>query len=230
MRQRLVQATRSLQALLLGQRCAACDIACIGKPVCSVCTQNVLTTLPRCPRCATSQGQGALCGACISKPPAFDASVCVGAFTAPLSQLIWQFKFEERLVLAAWFAHLLDARLVGLRFDLIVPVPLFETRLSQRGFNQSWEIVQRLNTPAPKANALTRLRDTPSQRSVTAAQRFSNVRNAFAADDCVRGLRVLLVDDVVTTTATVQAASKALKTAGAAHVSVACLARVSDSQ
>jgi ComF family protein len=185
-------------------------------------------SISRCPRCATPQGKNALCGACISKPPAFDASICVGAFAEPLSLLIAQFKFEERLVLADWLAGLLSERIKGITFDLIVPVPLFEARLLERGFNQAWEITKRLNTTTHKGHALTRLRDTPSQRSVTAAQRFTNVRNAFAADPSVKGQRVLLIDDVVTTTATVQAASTALKVAGASHVTVGCIARVSD--
>jgi ComF family protein len=154
--------------------------------------------------------------------------VCVGGFAPPLSLLIAQFKFEERLVLATWFAQLLDIKLKALHFDIIVPVPLFDARLSERGFNQAWEIVKHIDSSAAKQNVLTRLRNTPSQRSVSAAQRFANVRNAFAADDSVRGKRVLLVDDVVTTTATVQSASKALKAAGASHVTVACIARVND--
>lgn len=178
-----------------------------------------------------------LCGACISKPPAFDAAITLGDFNAPLSGLISQLKFGHRLSLSAWFAGQLD-ELIRLshrqhqhRFDLIVPVPLHETRLRERGFNQSWEIVKRMQHPALKQHALQRLRDTPSQRSVTAAQRFANVRGAFAWCEpfaAPQGLHVLLVDDVVTTTATVQAASKALKQAGAARVTVACVARVSD--
>ena len=225
---RFQYATRSLQAVLLGQRCAACEMPCSHSTVCDTCTEKVLASVPRCPCCATPQGKGALCGACISKPPAFDSTLCVGAFTPPLSLLIAQLKFEERLVLAKWFARLLDERLHTTPFDIAVPIPLFDTRLKERGFNQAWEIVQQLNTTAQKLNALTRLRDTPSQRSVSAAQRFSNVRNAFSADESVRGKRVLLVDDVVTTTATVQSASKALKAAGAVHVVVACIARVND--
>jgi ComF family protein len=225
---RFQHATRSLQALLLGQRCAACQQPCEGPPVCMPCTAKVLSSLPRCPSCATPQGKAALCGACISKPPAFDAAVCVGSFTDPLSQLVAQFKFAERLILATWFADCLEQRIKGLSFDLIVPVPLFDKRLTERGFNQAWEIIKCMQTSTPRAHALTRLRDTPSQRSVSAAQRFANVRNAFAANESVRGLRVLLVDDVVTTTATAQAASKALKSAGAAHVTVACIARVTD--
>jgi ComF family protein len=179
-------------------------------------------------------GHAHLCGACISRPPSFDAAVSVGSFTEPLSSLIAQYKFASRLVLAHWFAEQIEE---GLKqrdllssFDLITAVPLYDTRLAERGFNQAWEIAKHLcNSPlVPKRVVITRLRDTPSQRSVNATQRFSNVRGAFLADEFVSGLRVLLVDDVVTTTATVDAASKALKTAGALHVTVACIARVSD--
>ena len=215
-----------------------CAAPCAVLPVCAACHSAALQTKPRCPRCATPQGiaygahygsvHGTVCGACISKPPAFDAAVCVGDFDAPLSELIWQLKFREKTVLAPYLAGLLSERLHGLGIGLIVPVPLFHTRLAERGFNQSWEIVKALKGTVPTAHALTRLRDTPSQRSVSAAQRFSNVRHAFAADASVRGLHVLLVDDVVTTTATVQACSQALKVAGAQRVTVACIARVSD--
>ncbi len=232
--QQLLKGLRSVQALTFGQCCAACDIPSAGSVVCQSCTDRSISTSPRCPRCATTLGFmppiAQLCGACSRKPPSFDAAVCVGSFTDPLSSLIAQYKFASGLVLAPWFAAQLDARLQGLTFDLITAVPLFHTRMAERGFNQAWEITKHLqaNPTATKHHVLTRLRDTPSQRNVTAAQRFSNVRGAFAANTGLDGLRVLLVDDVVTTTATVQAASAALKSAGAAHVTVACIARVSD--
>jgi ComF family protein len=236
--QTLLKGLRGVQALTFGQRCAACESPCADAVVCPACTERSVSQSPRCPRCATIMGHAHLCGACISRPPSFDAAVCVGSFTEPLSSLIAQYKFAGRLVLAPWFAAQIDDVLLKRRlnssfdssFDLITAVPLFDTRMAERGFNQAWEIAKllRSNPLAPKRALLTRLRDTPSQRSVNAAQRFSNVRGAFLADESVRGLRVLLVDDVVTTTATVDAASKALKTAGAAHVTVACIARVSD--
>jgi ComF family protein len=168
------------------------------------------------------------CVACLRNPPSFDAVFALGAYEPPLRGLIAQFKFEQRLVLGAWFAAQLDTVLAGPSFDVIIPMALHDNRLRERGYNQAWEIVRRLAHPAAKRHVLTRLRDTPSQRSVSAAQRFANVRGAFAADEPLHGLRVLLVDDVITTTATIEAASKALKAAGAAHISVACLARVSD--
>jgi ComF family protein len=236
--QTLLKGLRGVQALTFGQRCAACESPCADAVVCIACTECSVSQSPRCPRCATTMGHAHLCGACISRPPSFDAAVCVGSFTEPLSGLIAQYKFASRLVLAPWFAAQIDGALLknhlnssqGVGFDLIAAVPLYDTRLAERGFNQAWEIAKHLSISprAPKRAVLTRLRDTPSQRSVNAAQRFSNVRGAFLADESVRGLRVLLIDDVVTTTATVDAVSQALKTAGALHITVACIARVSD--
>jgi ComF family protein len=232
----LQQTWRSLPALLLGQRCAACAAPCVGSPVCPACTRAM--SLPplhsqRCPRCATPQphsdrGAALICLSCIRTPPSFDAVYALGGYESPLRELIAQFKFEQRLVLGAWFAAQLDTLLAGQPFDVITPMALHDNRLRERGYNQAWEIVTRLRHPAAKRHLLTRLRDTPSQRSVSAAQRFANVRGAFAADEPLQGLHVLLLDDVITTTATIDAASKALKTAGAARISVACLARVSD--
>lgn len=211
------------RSVLLGQACAACDTPCVDAPVCKGCTLSLSKSL-RCPRCALRQGAGVLCGGCASKPPAFDATVCVGSFVAPLSGLVAQLKFEKRLVLAQWFASQLAMRLGHQAFDAVVPIPLHPLRLQARGFNQAASIAAHL--PYRLNHALDRLRDTPSQRSVSAAQRLSNVKGAFAANLDLRGQHILLIDDVVTTTATAQAASLALKKAGAARVTVGCVARV----
>lgn len=251
-----MKAIRALGAMLLGQCCAACKTPCTGQLVCQNCTDLSVSTKQgeaylRCPRCAVRLGYGlrlglekgledglepsnlpsthqSLCGACITQAPAFDAARALGEFKPPLSDLIAHFKFGQRTVLARWFAVQLDILCVDVVADVIVPVPLHPNRLQERGYNQAWQMVKAMQHPAAKRHALQRLRDTPSQRTVSAAQRFANVRGAFLADESVHGLRVLLIDDVVTTTATVQAASKALKAAGAVHVTVACLARVSD--
>jgi ComF family protein len=218
--QRNLSAARSV---LLGQACAACNTPCVDAPICKGCTLSLVKS-PRCPRCAIRQATGVLCGGCASKPPAFDATVCIASFADPLAGLVAQLKFEKRLVLAQWFASQLKMRLNQQLFDAVVPVPLHPLRLQTRGFNQAACIATHL--PYVLQHALERLRDTPSQRSVTASQRLSNVKGAFAANKDLTGQHLLLVDDVVTTTATVQAASLALKKAGAASVTVACVARV----
>jgi ComF family protein len=220
-----------LRSVLLGQACAACATPCTGAPVCLACTVSI-ERLPRCPRCAIVQGRSELCGACISRPPAFEAAVTLGAFAVPLSLLVGQLKFERQLVLAQWFAQQLAPKLASgeqrfQAFDAIVPVPLHPTRLQARGFNQAHEIARHLAPliGAPVLHALARLRDTPSQRTITANARFGNVKGAFAACAPVEGLRLVLLDDVVTTTATAQAAAVALRKAGAAQVVLACVAR-----
>lgn len=220
----LHRALHSVRSVLLGQACAACDTPCAEAPVCKACIISLVKT-PRCPRCAVVQRHGELCGGCASKPPAFDAAYCIAGFAAPLAGLVAQLKFQQQLVLAQWFAAQMAPALQDLHFDAVIPVPLHPTRLQERGFNQAAEIAKHL--PYPLWHALERLRDTPSQRTITAAQRFGNVKGAFGASRDLTGLSVLLLDDVVTTSATVQAASLALKKAGAARVTVVCVARVS---
>jgi ComF family protein len=234
-----------LAAMVLGKTCAACKVPCIGSIICDSCSDLIvkqqLHTL-RCTQCANrlhslNQHNTALCTACTHQAPTFDAAVCVGDFTEPLSQLISQLKFSHCLINASWFAKQLHQSLNTLpkplqQFDLIVPIPLHVNRLRERGFNQAWEIIRYLPYPAhQKHPVLERLRDTPSQRHMNAAERVANVSNAFMVyEHClelVKNKRILLVDDVVTTTATAQAAGKALKAAGVAHITLASVARVS---
>jgi ComF family protein len=234
---------KKITATVLGQRCAACNQACFGSIVCPMCTDLItkrrLYTM-RCTQCAVILNKPtneSVCTSCFTHPPAFDATVCVGDFNEPLSQLISQLKFSHHLIIASWCAEQLAYCLSHLskqqqQFDLIVPIPLHSNRLRERGFNQSWEIIRHLPyTAHQKHSVLERLRDTPSQRELNATERMMNVKNAFMVDEkyleCVKNKRILLVDDVVTTTATAQTASVALKAAGAVHIMLASIARVS---
>ncbi len=234
---------KKLTATLLGQRCAACNQVCFGSIICTTCTGLVvkhrLYTL-RCTRCAVNLNMHTnepVCTHCLAHPPAFDAAVCVGDFNNPISQLISQLKFSHHLIIAAWCAEQLANCLSHLpthlqQFDLIVPIPLHNNRLRERGFNQSWEIIRHLPYAAhQKHSVLERLRDTPSQRELNATERMINVKNAFRVDEkyleFIKNKRILLVDDVITTAATAQAASIALKANGVAHITLASIARVS---
>ena len=222
---------KHLSAYVLGQTCAACALPCVGDPVCAACA-GAIRTAQRCPSCGIRQFSGSLCGACAVKPPPFEALWCVGDFTEPLAPLIAQLKFQKRLVLARWLAGQMQARLsdqpTSAAIDWLIPIPLHAERQKSRGFNQAWELGKYLPYPAAP-QALLRTRDTPSQRSVGAQARFANMKHAFAVapqwQPALAGKHVLLVDDVVTTTATVTAASAALKAAGVARVSVVCVAR-----
>jgi ComF family protein len=176
----------------------------------------------------------AVCGACLSHPPAFDATVAAADYAAPIDQLVLQLKFGARLALAPWFARMLrDAVLAhpGLALpDLLCPVPLGAGRLAGRGFNQALEIAR------PLAGALgvalhprlaARMLETVAQSGVAPAQRGRNVRGAFAVTDpdLVAGRHVGLVDDVMTSGHTLAELAATFKRFGAARVTNLVFAR-----
>jgi ComF family protein len=133
-------------------------------------------------------------------------------------------KFAARLGLAHWFADQLALRAqAASKFDLMIPVPLSARRLALRGYNQSWQIAKplarHLQVPASWSR-LRRLRDTAPQTTLSSAQaRCDNVRGAFAVDaGCVRHAHIAVVDDVMTSGATLAEIARTLKRAGAASV------------
>ena len=171
------------------------------------------------------------CGQCLQHPPAFDHSTSLFAYRDDAVKLIHQLKFNERLV----NAHLLGSLLVeavqqrGAALpDCIVPVPLHHRRLKHRGFNQSIE----LSRPAARIlgipidyRAVIRVRDTHAQTGLDRVQRSGNLRGAFELARPLRASHVAIVDDVVTTTSTVNELARTLKKAGAERVDVWSIAR-----
>ncbi len=115
------------------------------------------------------------------------------------------------------------------RADLVLPMPLSPVRLRERGFNQAFELARRLAPGKTDAGLLIRTRDTPAQSGLTRAERLRNLQGAFAIEPLrasqVRGRRIVLVDDVMTSGASLFSAAQALRTGGAAHVSAIVLAR-----
>jgi ComF family protein len=161
----------------------------------------------------------------------FDAAYSYGSYEGALRKLIHLLKYEGMRPLARPFGDLLARALPReQRFDLIVPMPLHWRRRWQRGFNQAEllarEIAKRWNLPV--RNAARRTRATSAQAGLTHAKRRANVSGAFAVKRGTRldGMRVLLVDDVLTTGASAAACARALKRAGARHVALLTLARV----
>ncbi len=171
-----------------------------------------------------------LCGLCRGGETGFDVVYAYGSFEAPLRELIHLFKYGGVAALKRPLGRL--ARLAvprERRFDLVVPTPLDWRRRWRRGYNQSALLAEELARPMglSPAAVLRRLRATLPQAGLSRSARRANVAGAFAVKkpDLVRGRRVLLVDDVMTTGATVRACAQALKRAGAASVSVAVVAR-----
>jgi ComF family protein len=178
-----------------------------------------------------------LCGDCILKPPAFSGARSFGYYTGELGGLVRAFKFQNRRNLV----ELLGPFLVDTfhetwnrdDFDMILAVPLHPKRLRDRGYNQAGLLARslslRIRVPFNKG-MLIRKRPTLPQTGLSDSRRAANVRNAFACENPERisGRRILLVDDVMTTGATVSSASRALVRSGALRVSVLTLARTID--
>ncbi|WP_298832207.1 ComF family protein [uncultured Piscinibacter sp.] len=184
----------------------------------------------RCTRCAIALPPGQpVCGACLREPPPFERSVAALDYAPPWDALIRHYKFHERPELAALLAGLLrEAVRDEPTPDLLLPAPLSEARLRERGFNQAWEIARRLG-PRADARLLLRIRDTPHQADLPLDLRFANVRGAYAVEPLrlaqVEGRHVALVDDVLTTGATAAEMARTLLAAGAARVHLWVLAR-----
>ena len=149
--------------------------------------------------------------------------------SAPILQAVHRFKYANKRYLAADLAGLaMSALPPDLQVDIVVPVPLTPSRERQRGYNQGGllaaEVARRLDLPLD-VGVLIRLRDTPPQTSLPRAQRLANVRGSFRALRKLSGARILLVDDVTTTGATIEAATRALRRRGAVWVGALALAR-----
>lgn len=221
-----------LAGKLPGQ-CAVCR-AWPAQPVCDSCVARFAQPQPRCRRCALPVPEGvAECGRCLREPPPLDACHAGVGYGYPWSALITQFKFQGQPGWARTFATLMR-RAPGLRAalgraDLVVPMPLSRERLAERGFNQALLLARSLDAGKAHAGVLLRIRHTPAQTALDRRGRLANVAGAFAVEPSqaasLRAKRVLLVDDVMTSGASVFGAAAALRQAGAAGVAAAVLAR-----
>jgi ComF family protein len=176
---------------------------------------------PLCPICATPLTMPApACGACLKSPPAFDATLAPLRYGFPVDRLIQSLKYSRRLASADFFAQCMLAGTPPAGV-LLMPVPLSRQRLRERGFNQALEIARllaRALTLPLDTTSLVRPRETLPQSRLPWRARKGNVRNAFACDRDLTGLAVIVVDDVMTTGATLDAVARTLKDHGAARV------------
>ena len=170
------------------------------------------------------------CALCRLGLQGFDAVYSYGSYEGTLRQLVHLFKYGGVRPLAGTFGKFLAQALPReTSFDVIVPMPLHWFKQWQRGFNQSdvlaREIGKKWNVPV--RNLIRRKKATHPQAGLTNAKRRENMQGAFgiAGRKSLAGIRVLLVDDVVTTGATASACARVLKRAGAAHVALLALAR-----
>lgn len=225
----------SLTTLALPTQCAVCH-GWGGNRVCEPCRTRFAAAVPRCRRCALRVPQGVpVCGACLKQPPPQDTSLAALDYAHPWDQLIARFKFNAALDLAPAFAQCMEQ--AWRASDLphpgcLLPVPLSAERMKERGYNQSWEIARRLARRLgcrADATLLLRVRNSPHQLAFPIERRAANVENAFAIEPAraaqLRGRTVTLIDDVLTTGATVAEIARLLRHTGAAHVHVWVVAR-----
>ncbi|HVY19397.1 MAG TPA: ComF family protein [Bauldia sp.] len=232
---------RAVADVALPPQCLACDTPVAGHgSLCARCWSKLrLIEKPYCAQLgipfAYDLGPGALSAEAIADPPPFARCRAVAAFDDIARTLVHGLKYRDRLELAQWMASWMGragAELIA-DADVIVPVPLHTRRLWWRRYNQSVLLAQGIGRTSGKpasTSALRRIRATEQQVGLTADQRDRNVRGAFqvpaSEKAAIAGRRVLLVDDVYTTGATVKACTRALMRAGAVAVDVLVFARV----
>lgn len=217
-----------IERILPDQPCLLCGAPSRQRAWCDACDAALPYLSPaHCPQCALPTHDGAVCGHCLQRPPDFDHTVAAFAYSFPLDKLVQALKFNQQLTLARSLAEPLAQRMVA-RPDCIVPMPLHLARLRERGFNQSLELARHLARDLDIAllpNVAQRVRDTAPQSGLPWKERKKNIRQAFTCGDQVAGKHVAIVDDVMTTGASLNELAKALKAAGAREVSAWVVAR-----
>lgn len=201
----------------LGLLCPACDAS-----------MPVLDT-PHCPLCAQPTPAGEVCGHCLKTPPLFTRTIAVYRYQFPVDRLIQAMKYQEQLPLAQILSMKLLQRIDKTCLpDCVIAMPLHQNKLKQRGFNQAQliaaPIARALDLPL-LTTACLRLRDTPSQTSLPWKARSKNMRGAFGCNADFSGKHIALVDDVMTTGASLNALASAAKKQGAREISAWVVAR-----
>jgi ComF family protein len=233
----------SLLAAVSPWRCVFCHGAAAGMDICPGCIDDLPWLGAVCRHCGLPLQPGeaaccAACGAADSRALLVDRCIPALRYEFPVDYLVTGTKYQQRLPLARVLGELLTIRLreevgePGFELpDVIVPVPLHPWRLLRRGFNQSAEIARWVSAGlgVPRAFGLVRrIRNTRSQAGLSRTARLQNMRHAFELTATVAGLRIAVLDDVITTAATVTELARLLRAGGAQEVQAWAVARTPD--
>ncbi|MEA3545544.1 MAG: ComF family protein [Thermodesulfobacteriota bacterium] len=219
-------------------------------PACPLCSRTLPNDSPKifcadcwsgfrplsdahCPLCALPftgiSNSSHLCGRCIKQLPTYEKVYAVGLYETSLRRAIHQFKFNHKVSLDRSLGKLLEQAVdSNLHIDLVVPVPLHRKRLQQRNYNQALLLAREFARirKVPVANdLLLKVNETNSQQGLSAKERVKNLQGAFTLQGAITGKTILLVDDVMTTGATVETCSQVLIAGGAVKIYVAVIGR-----
>lgn len=184
---------------------------------------------PQCPVCALPTGTGDMCGHCLKTPPAFDATHALLEYRFPVNAVLQRYKYAGFLHVARLMGELFAQKFADIsRPDILLPMPLHPGRLKERGFNQAVEIGRTVSKQLHlrmEPRFCARIRSTPPQAGLSLKDRRLNVKGIFACNRRLDGQHVAVLDDVMTTGASLDALARALKDAGAARVDCWVIAR-----
>lgn len=205
-----------------------------ARALCEACVARFARPRPRCRLCALPLNTGTpVCGDCLLRPPPWQACLAALDYAYPWAGVLGRFKFRQSAGLAATLASLMrSAPWVEPALDeaeVLLPMPLSTQRLKDRGYNQSLLLARQLAPDKVQAQTLLRIRHTEAQSELPREQRLRNVAGAFALEPTavvnLAGKRVVLLDDVMTSGASLRAAALPLQQAGVAHLTCLVLAR-----
>ena len=210
-----------------GGDCLLCGAESGPELLCPACIGELPALPESCPQCALPSPAAAVCGSCINRSPHFDATLALWRYEFPCDGLVQALKYGAQLALAGFFARSLASRPLP-EVDVVLPMPLHAKRLAERGFNQALEIARGLaryrGTPIEPRGVL-RVKNTPPQTELPYEDRAKNVRGAFLCELDLSGASVAVLDDVMTTGATLNELARVLKRAGATRVENFVIAR-----
>jgi len=230
LRSHFVNIRSEIERILPAQPCVLCGGMSRDGLWCNACDAAMpYLDAPHCPVCALPTPAGEVCGHCLAQPPAFSRTTAVFGYGFPLDKLIQGMKYGEQLALAHAFAKNLLQRIDKSNLpDYVIAMPLHPAKLRERGFNQSLLLAATV-TRELKLELLPhvcrRVRDTPPQSALPWKERKKNVRGAFCCDMDLTGKRVALVDDVLTTGASMNALAEAVQERGAVEIDAWVIAR-----